>query len=145
MDGGVAIASGVTALVTILVQISKLSYSFAVDVRSASQVQKTYFQEVRALKDVLERLDRALQSAVDGGIIPERPASISDEVVEDCRTQLESQQSKLDKGIKKLVWPFQEREIRKKIDSLSRFRSIFADCITALVSYVEANPWTGLV
>lgn len=134
MDGGISIAAGLAGLVTILAQVTKLTYNYTIDVRSASQVQKSYLQEVRALKDVLDRLNGALRNAIDGGIITERPDSISDEVVENCRAELESQRSRLDKAVKKFIWPFQEREMRKNIDSLSRFRSIFADCIVALVS-----------
>ena len=129
MDGGIGVASGVTALVTILAQITRLSYNYAVDVRSASRMQKSYTQELKALQDVLERLVQALDSVDDG-----RPASMSDDLLEECRTQLDTQKSRLEKGVKKLIWPFQEREIRKIIDTLTRFRSIFADCTVALVS-----------
>ena len=128
MDGGIGVASGITALITIVAQITRLSYNYAVDVRSAARVQKTYFQEVKALKDVLDRLLQALDDSAQP-----RPESLSDSPVDECREQLESQKLRLEKGVKKLVWPFQERDIRQTIDNITRFRSILADCTIALV------------
>ena len=73
MDGGIGVDSGITALVTIIAQISQLSYNYAVDMRSASRVQQSYFQKVKALKDVLEHLVRALDTGFGTAASSGRP------------------------------------------------------------------------
>jgi Fungal N-terminal domain of STAND proteins len=138
MAEAIGLASGIAQLVTIAVQITQLSYSYVSDVINAPRAQKTYLQEVSALTDVLFRLEQALQDSEAPGAVDARPGSLSDKVISECHQQLALQRAKLEKHIHRLVWPFQDRELKKAIDDLHRFRGIFADYAIANISSVSA-------
>jgi hypothetical protein len=125
------LAASVASLVQIAGQITRLSYSYASDIKNASKTQKQYLQEVSAFTDVLFRAEDAIQEVETSGLAQPRPASLSDSVIDDCRNQLSSIQVKLEKNLRSYVWPFQERELRKHINTLHRFRGIFADFVSA--------------
>jgi Fungal N-terminal domain of STAND proteins len=139
MAEAVGLASGIAQLVVIAVQITQLSYGYVSDVRNASRTQKTYLQEVSALTDVLFRLEEAIQESEAAGALDNRPQSLSHKALSECHQQLALQRSKLEKHIARLIWPFQDRELKKAIDDLHRFRSIFADYITANIASVSAT------
>lgn len=135
MAEAIGVVSGIAQLVAIAVQITQLSYSYVSDVINAPRAQKTYLQEVSALTDVLFRLEQVIQ---DSEAVTSRPGSLSDKVVSECHEQLALQRTKLEKHIHRLAWPFQDRELKKAIDDLHRFRGIFADYIVANISSVSA-------
>jgi hypothetical protein len=138
MAEAIGIASGIAQLVAIAVQITQLSYSYASDVINAPRAQKTYLQEVSVLTDVLFRLEQALQDSEASGSVDARPGSLSEQAISECHQQLALQRSRLEKHIHRLVWPFQDRELKKAIDDLHRFRDIFAGYIVANISSVSA-------
>jgi hypothetical protein len=133
MAEAIGVAASLAGLVTLAVQITKLSYSYVSDVRNAPRTQKQYLQEVSAFTDVLLRAEQASQDAEDLGLVARRPASLSDSAISDCRKLLNSLQVELEKHSRRIFWPLSEKEVRKNIDALQRFRSIFADFVSANV------------
>jgi hypothetical protein len=122
----VGLAAAVAQLAGLTVELTKLSYSYLTDVRNASKARKTYLQEVSALTDVLLRLEMSLQDSSNGS-----DNSISSTAISECHEVLSLQRSALEKNFNKLLWPFQEKELRKAIESVHRFRGLFADYIVA--------------
>lgn len=57
-----SIVSGVAGLLSLAMEITKLSYGFISDIRSAHATQKRYLREVSALTDVLLRSEEAAQA-----------------------------------------------------------------------------------
>lgn len=135
------LASAVAQLVGVTVELTKLSYSYLYDVRNASKSRKSYLREVSALTDVLLRLETSLQDSTALEYPHNvRSDSLSRSVISDCHEQLTLHRSKLEKNVNKLLWPFQEKELKKAIESLHRFREIFSDYIAADTSSVSPLP-----
>ena len=127
----VGLAASVSGLLEIASKITQLSYTYVCDVRNAPKTQKQYLQEVSAFTDTLFRTEQAIQEAEATGLVPARPASLSDDVLQDCHMTLCSLQMDLEKQLNRLLWPFQERELRKHINGLRRFRDIFTNFLPA--------------
>jgi hypothetical protein len=121
MAEAVGHAFSIAQLVVIAVKITQHSYSYVPDVRNAPRSQKTYLQEVSALTDVLFRLEQALQDSEAAGTVNAHPVPLSDKAISECHQRLAFQRSKLEKHINRLVWPFQDRELKKAIDDLPAF------------------------
>ncbi|KAH6891489.1 ankyrin repeat-containing domain protein [Thelonectria olida] len=121
----IGLVSGVAGLVTFAAQITKLSYNLISDLKGASQNQKLYLQEVSALTDVLFQADTAASEASRLGLEISRPASLSEDLIANCTDQLSRIRDDLASGIKRSKWLFQERELKKRVEILHNFHSIF--------------------
>lgn len=132
----IGVASNVAQLITLAAQITKLSYGYIVDVRNASRTQKAYLQEVSALTDTLFRLEEALHDSDSLRNISSSGKPFSSSMITECQQSLALQRSKLGKHTHSLIWPFQDRDMKRAIDDLHRFRSMFADFMVANVSLV---------
>ncbi|OQE43227.1 hypothetical protein PENCOP_c003G01261 [Penicillium coprophilum] len=85
----VGLLASIGGLVQIAGQITKLSYSYVSDIKSAPKTQKLYLQEVSALTDVLFRAEKAIREAETTGLeLPSWPSSLNNEALQDCRRQL---------------------------------------------------------
>ncbi|KAJ9606743.1 hypothetical protein H2200_008752 [Cladophialophora chaetospira] len=138
MAEAVGLVSSIAQLVTVATQIAKLTYGYIADVRNASRVQKAYLQEVSALVDVLLRLEQALQDSETFSLIDARPTTLSSPAITECQSNLSTQHARLKKHINKLIWPFQDRDLRRAIDDVHRFRSIFGDFAVANTSLLAS-------
>ena len=136
MAEAIGVVSGIAQLVTVATQVAKFTYGYIVDVRNASRVQKAYLQEVSALVEVLLRLELALQDSNNFSLVSARPSAISSVAITDCQETLALQHAKLEKHIHRLIWPFQDRDLRRAIDDVHRFRTIVADFAVANISLV---------
>lgn len=56
------LVSGIASLVSMAMQITKLSYSYVADIRSAHSTQKHYLRESSALAEVLPRSEEVSQN-----------------------------------------------------------------------------------
>ena len=133
MAEAIGLAASVAGLLQLAGSVVKLSYAYISDVRNAPKVQKMYLQEVSALMDVLFRAEQAIVDSELTGHAVSRPTSLTSTVIQDCHTELSTLQLELEKQTRRLLWPFQERELKKSIEMLSRFRSIFTDYVSATV------------
>jgi hypothetical protein len=128
MAEAIGLASAIAGLLTLIGQVTKLSYTFLSDIRSASKSQKLYLQEVSALTEVLLRIEQSLEVQELGVVRP----SISTKALQDCQELLGSLKTSLEKvtesssRIEKLKssvkWPFDENEVKKLVGMLHRYR-----------------------
>jgi hypothetical protein len=128
MAEAIGLASAIAGLLTLIGQVTKLSYTFLSDIRSASKSQKLYLQEVSALTEVLLRIEQSFEVQELGVVRP----SISTKALQDCQELLGSLKTSLEKvtesssRIEKLKssvkWPFDENEVKKLVGMLHRYR-----------------------
>jgi hypothetical protein len=136
----VGLLASIGGLVQLAGQITKLSYSYVSDIKSAPKTQKLYLQEVSALTDVLFRVEKAIRETETTGLgLPSCPSSLNEEALQECRRQLSVLHLDLDKRLRRLVWPFQEKEVKKYIDLLHRYRSLFADFLSINLMFEDPS------
>ncbi|KAJ6461143.1 hypothetical protein C8R47DRAFT_993693 [Mycena vitilis] len=131
--------SSVAGLVALASQITQISYGYVSDVRDARRARGQYFTELSAFTDVLLLAEKAAIDAESHHLLSPRPATLSIAVLEDCHNQLVSLHQELRGdgrgGLNRLksalVWPLEEKQLKKHVDMLHRFRSIFADYVAA--------------
>ena len=129
MAEAVALASAIASLVTLVGQVSKLSYQFLSDIKHASKSQKSYLQETAALTEVLLRIEDALEVKE---VIAFSHSSQLKYTLEECRDLLTSLKISLERAAEgggriaklksSLKWPFDERDVRNTVDRLRRYR-----------------------
>ena len=128
MAEALGLASAVAGLVTLIGQVTKLSYVFLSDVRSASKSQKLYLQEISALTEVLLRVEQALEVQeldVVRPLISKEALQNSQELLISVKTSLEKateNSSHIGKLKSSLTWPFGEKEIKRLVEILHRYR-----------------------
>ena len=130
------LASAVASLVTLVGQVSKLSYDFLSDVKNASKSQKLYLQETSGLTEALLRIEDTLEVQ---GISAFRPSSAFKHTLADCHDLLLSLKASLEKATQgashmsriksSLKWPFGEREVKSTVERLRHHRLILSSCI----------------
>ncbi|VUC25828.1 unnamed protein product [Clonostachys rosea] len=128
MAEALGIASGIAGLISLAIEVTKLSYQYINDVRSAKSTQKQYLREVAALTEVLLRIEEAAQ-AIDQG--PPATLVISKDAIQGCESELQKLRAQLAKPLPGLLWPFKEKTITGHIEELHRFRSIFSSSLSA--------------
>ncbi|KAK7962817.1 uncharacterized protein PG986_003642 [Apiospora aurea] len=131
MADPLSIASGIAGLISLTFEITKLSYGYISDIRSAHTTQKQYLQEVSALTNVLLRSEEAFQALEAEETSPSRPTHLSKAIVDDCARELDNLRAELAKPTPTIFWPIKEKSLRKHIEELQRFRSTFSVFLTA--------------
>ncbi|KAK2033526.1 hypothetical protein LX32DRAFT_679708 [Colletotrichum zoysiae] len=131
MAEAVGLASSIAGLITMAMKITELSYSYISDIRSAHTTQKQYLREVSALTEVLLRSEEVAQNFEDLNLGSDRPKNLSKSAVTECAQELGELCSELRKPSPSIFWPIKEKTLKKHIEDLHRFRSIFADFLAA--------------
>ncbi|KAI8233212.1 hypothetical protein K4K54_010761 [Colletotrichum sp. SAR 10_86] len=126
----VGLVSGIASLVTMAMQITKLSYSYVADIRSAHITQKHYLREISGLTEVLLRSEEVSQNLAKENLGFRRSNDLSESVVAECAQKLDKLCSELRKPSPSIFWPIQEKSLKKHVEDLHRFRSIFADFLS---------------
>lgn len=134
-----ALASAIVSIVTVASQITSLSYSYISDIKSATKTQKAYLIEVTALKDVLVQAEKAFVDAEMNDSNEEQRPAFSKDMVEECLKELESLKVELETSLghakimkkmkSRLIWPFEEKQTKKHIEMLHRYRDVFAQAM----------------
>ncbi|KAJ7439213.1 hypothetical protein FB451DRAFT_1570045 [Mycena latifolia] len=150
----VGFVSAVAGLVALAGQITKLTYGYLSDVRDAKRTRGQYLAELSAFTDALLHAEQATLDAERLGLLASRPSGLSAEVLEDCHHQLVLLRQKLEgsaadsRGFGRLkaaiVWPIEEPQMKKHIEMLHRFRSIFADYVSASTLAVSGASYGQL-
>ncbi|KAJ7111390.1 ankyrin repeat-containing domain protein [Mycena epipterygia] len=146
----VGFVSSIAGLVALAGQITKISYGYLSDMRDAKRTRGQYLTELSAFTDALLHAEKAAVDAEKLDPLAPRPASLSAKVLDDCRDQLDLLRQNLkgpaadSSGLARLkstlVWPLEEKQTKKHIDMLHRFRSIFADYVSAItLALTEAS------
>ncbi|KAJ7439205.1 ankyrin repeat-containing domain protein, partial [Mycena latifolia] len=150
----VGFVSAVAGLVALAGQITKLSYGYLSDVRDAKRTRGQYLTELSAFTDALLHAEQATLDAERLGLLASRPSGLSTEVLEDCHHQLVLLRQNLEgsaannRGFGRLkaaiLWPIEEPQMKKHIEMLHRFRSIFADYVSASTLAVSGASYGQL-
>ncbi|EQB51733.1 hypothetical protein CGLO_08702 [Colletotrichum gloeosporioides Cg-14] len=127
----VGLVTGIASLVTMAMRITELSYSYVADIRSAHSTQKQYLREISALTEVLLRSEEASQNLEKETLGFSRPTDLFKSIVSECAQRLDKLFSELRKPSPSMIWPIQETVLKKHVEDLRRFRSIFADFLSA--------------
>ncbi|KAJ7439204.1 ankyrin repeat-containing domain protein [Mycena latifolia] len=147
----VGFVSAVAGLIALAGQITKLSYGYLSDVRDAKRTRGQYLAELSAFTDALLHAEQVARDAERLDVLPSRPSTLSPEVLDDCHHQLALLRQNLEGNSaadsrrfgrlkSALVWPLEEQQMKKHIDMLHRFRSIFADYVsTSTLAFSEAS------
>ena len=124
-----AVSSAIASLVTLVGQVSKLSYDFLSDIRNAPKSQKMFLQETSALTEVFLRMEDALDG---GGFVGFKTSSTLSISLKDCQSLLLSLKTSLEKAVEgesrlakvksSMKWPFSEKEVKATVDRLRRHR-----------------------
>jgi hypothetical protein len=128
MAEAIGIASGIAGLIAASAKIIELSYKLVTDISSAHKTQKQFLPELSALNEVLLHSDEVLQRS---GTTKLRSGDISQRVISDCRRELDVLRDKLQKPTPSIFWPIKEKTLRKHVEDLQRFRSVFSHFISA--------------
>jgi hypothetical protein len=127
--------STIAGLITLAGQVTKLSYNYILALPGGV---------VCLYNEALLHAEKAAVDAERLGLLAPRPASLSADVLNDCHEELVLLRRNLeDRGadgrstvtrIKAtLIWPFEEQQMKKHIEMLHRFRSIFTDYVSASI------------
>ncbi|KAK2730334.1 ankyrin repeat-containing protein [Colletotrichum kahawae] len=102
---------------------TELSYSYIADIRSAHNTQKQYLREISAPTEVLLRSEEVSQNLKKENLGFSRPDDLSKSVVTECAQKLDKLCTELRKPSPSIFWPIQEKNLKKHIEDLHRFRS----------------------
>ncbi|CAH0042647.1 unnamed protein product [Clonostachys rhizophaga] len=129
MAEALGLASGIAGLLSLAIEVTKLSYRYIHDVRSAKSTQKQYLREIAALTEVLLRIEEAAQAIEAQGT----PATLllTNDAIQGCESELQQLRAQLEKPLPGLLWPFKDKAITSHIEELHRFRSIFSSSLSA--------------
>ncbi|RDW56944.1 hypothetical protein BP5796_13011 [Coleophoma crateriformis] len=125
------IASGVAGLISLAMEITRLSYGYISDIRSAHSTQKEYLREMSALTEVLLRIEEAIEGLEDQAVAMTPSTNLSKGAIRDCTKELDSLRSELEKPSPSIFWPLKELALKKTIQSLHQYRSIFSSFLAA--------------
>ena len=124
-----AISSAIASLVTLVGQVSKLSYGFLSDIRNAPKSQKIFLRETSALTEVFLRMESALDVEELATLKPSSKLSMC---LEDCSDLLLTLKASLEKATESegriarlkssMKWPFSEKEVKNAVERLRRHR-----------------------
>ena len=126
-----ALSSALASLVTLIAQVSKLSYDFLSDIRNASKSQKMFLQEVSALTQVFLQMEDALDVKLSVEIRPSSQLRSTFEDSHDLLSQLKHSliqagggESAFSRIKSSMRWPFNEKEVKNTVERLRRHRCL---------------------
>ncbi|GJC84014.1 hypothetical protein ColLi_06852 [Colletotrichum liriopes] len=129
MDG-LSVASGVAGLISLTIELTKATYTFIEGVKNASRDIHDCVQALTSLQSVLLEINRALGDA--GVTIPLSTA--------ECEKQLRRLKATLESRskLRKLAWPFEQKETREMIRILQDHRDDFHAALSANTMTIAA-------
>lgn len=129
--------TGVAGLISLAIEVTKITNDFASSVKGASGQVQDLLNEIVPLKDVLQQFDNFLKTQDSLGPFAETCALISTEQY--CTVKLKQLYEKLRhltegrtlrRGLHALAWPYKERETAEIILSLHRCAQTFQLALT---------------
>ncbi|KAI6762433.1 hypothetical protein HG530_008413 [Fusarium avenaceum] len=136
MAEALGIASGAAGLLSLAIEVTKLSYTYIASVRGTPKSLTSYIGELATLTSVLLQLDDLIQSEK----INSQNSQILNKALNDCKQEVETLRTKLERkvsygGIKArvaaLAWPLSESELLDKVNMLHRYNGIFSSALQA--------------
>ena len=136
-----ALSSAIASLVTLVGQVSKLSYDFLSDIRNASKSQKLFLQEVSALTQAFLQMEDALDLKPSVALRPslQLKTTLKDSQdllsdVKDSLVKATEGESAFSRFKSSMRWPFNEKEVKSTVERLRRHRCIPCVCFVDVSS-----------
>ncbi|KAF4953278.1 hypothetical protein FGADI_6144 [Fusarium gaditjirri] len=136
MAEALGIASGAAGLLSLAIEVTKLSYTYIASVRGAPKSLTSYIGELATLTSVLLQLEDLIQAKRFNS---QNSQSLS-KALHDCQKEVEYLRAKLEKKVSygrikakvaALAWPLSESELLDKVNMLHRYNGIFSSALQA--------------
>lgn len=136
MAEALGIASGAAGLLSLAIEVTKLSYTYIASVRGAPKSLTAYIGELTTLTSVLLQLENLVQA----GRLNNQNSLILSKALNDCKQEVEHLKAKLERKVSygrikakvaALVWPLSESELLDKVNMLHRYNGIFSSALQA--------------
>ncbi|KAF5691963.1 ankyrin repeat domain-containing protein [Fusarium circinatum] len=130
------IVSGAAGLLSLAIEVTKLSYTYIASVRGAPKSLTSYIGELATLTSVLLQLEDLIQAKRFNG----QNIQTLSKALHDCRLEVEHLKAKLEKKLSygrikarvaALAWPLSESELLEKVNMLHRYNGIFSSALQA--------------
>jgi hypothetical protein len=142
MAEAVALASGIAGLLSLAIEITKISHRYVSSFKGASKAVQSYFRELSALQGSLVQLQRIAEDPEN----EEQTGFLRSTVgVDECHKELDRIRQKLQKRtsdrafpstLNRLTWPFVEDETRRLVKTLHRYQALFSSALSADSLYI---------
>ncbi|KAI1052532.1 hypothetical protein LB507_009826 [Fusarium sp. FIESC RH6] len=136
MAEALGIASGAAGLLSLAIEVTKLSYTYIASVRGAPKSLTAYIGELTTLTSVLLQLENLIQARR----LDSQNSQILSKALSDCKQEVEHLKAKLERKVSygrikakvaALVWPLSESELLDKVNMLHRYNGIFSSALQA--------------
>jgi hypothetical protein len=137
MAEAVALASGIAGLLSLAIEIAKISHRYVSSFKGASKAVQSYFRELSALQGSLIQLQRIAEDPET----EEQTSFLRSTVgVDECSKELDRIRQRLQKRtadtafpstLNRLTWPFMEDETRRLVKTLHRYQNLFSSALAA--------------
>ncbi|KAM0083202.1 hypothetical protein ACKRZS_004614 [Fusarium odoratissimum] len=136
MAEALGIASGAAGLLSLAIEVTKLSYTYIASVRGAPKSLTSYIGELATLTSVLLQLDDLIQARKVNG----QNNRVLSKALKDCKQEVEHLKAKLERKVSygrikakvaALAWPLSESELQDKVNMLHRYNGIFSSALQA--------------
>jgi hypothetical protein len=133
-------ASAIAGLISLAIELTKLSYEYGAGVKSSRGAWNSYIEELLTLTLTLQRLKKASEAPGVGHLLVDGVSGIQVSKLAECKTELEKLRDKFvgklkRTGFKKswdtVIWPFSEGETKEKVEMLRRFGLLFGVLLQA--------------
>lgn len=141
MAEALGIASGAAGLLSLAIEVTKLSYTYIASVRGAPKSLTSYIAELTTLTSVLLQLEDLIQAKRFNS----QNSQALSKALHDCQREIEHLRAKLEKKLSygrikakvaALAWPLSESELLDKVNMLHRYNGIFSSALQADNLYV---------
>ena len=132
-----SIAASIAGLLSLTIQVVSKTYTYGKGVRNARRDIDVFTDELKALRQVLQRLEDIATSGPD----PRDLLSFTDlmSTVNNCKTHLfeilqrleKDQQNMVKAMMNQMTWPLKEKETLKAVEVLHRYVGIFSLALSA--------------
>lgn len=136
MAEALGIASGAAGLLSLAIEVTKLSYTYIASVRGAPKSLTAYIGELATLTSVLSQLKNLIQARR----LNSQSSQILSKALDNCKQEVEHLKAKLERKVSygrikakvaALVWPLSESELLDKVNQLHRYNGIFSSALQA--------------
>ena len=130
-----SLATGIAGLISLSLQVTKITQQYIQGVRNSSKDINDFLQELAALTDVLRQLDAFLKKD-EAGARSFDQTSVLVKTYKACRSSLEKTRSALQsrvnehKLLKALTWPFVGKEHQEVVSAMLRWIHTFQFALT---------------
>ena len=123
-----SIATGIAGLISLTIEITKITHAYVHEVKNASNKARELDQTLAALTQVLQQLETLLMKQnVEGPIFKETSVLFLNYDV--CRTTLKKIRSKFEPTLRprlaSLIWPFTEKEHQQSVAHIHQWMQVF--------------------